>query len=384
MKTVITTLPIYKALRDQCYERGKANGSEQFAPIFCPRHRLPSIQWMDDGDGAASVTAIYLIGDSGETNITTYFQALPTLYTSDAGDDYFIYNGTTLNQALPIGTYYLKIIMDTGHTYYSDWFTVQCVYCNLADTFVNTSYDTFTIAGMLIVSAIDAGAGAFADSDTIQSVYLGQQVSVLFYLTNTGATLPAFSVVSPTLGVISNVATASAGLNELTLTTTAAADDAVIRISNTGTANFSSTEILIYTQYACGYVTLSFSNCCNLGDILYEDDFYQTLWLKSDNIEQAFPYTEKGLENGDGKFIPTWRRQEKTYTIKTGVISQYMVDVLQRLRMHDVMTFIDQVGEAFVVETADAEHEWVFGDKYYATASLTLDLGESVTMMGCC
>ena len=118
---------------------------------------------------------------------------------------------------------------------------------------------------------------------------------------------------SDSLGVISNVATASAGLNELTLTTTRAADDAFIRIQNTGATNFSTTEILVYTQYACGYVTLSFSNCCNLGDFLYENDFFQTLWLKSDNIEPAFPYVEKGQENGDGKFIPTFRRQEKTY-----------------------------------------------------------------------
>lgn len=384
MKTIITTLPIYKALRDQCYERGLANGSKIFAPIFCPRHRLPSFQWMDDGDGAATVDSVYLIGKESETDITSYFQALPTLYTSDAGDDYFIYNGTTLNYALPIGSYYLEITMDTNHVYYSDWFTVQCVYCNFADTFVNDSYDTFNVSGMTISSAVDAGAGAYADSDILQTVYLGQTISVLFYLTNSGATLPKFSVYSDTLGLISNEATATAGLNELTLTTTRAADDAYIKISNSGTANFSTSEILIYTQYACGYVTLSFSNCCNLGDLLYEDDFVQTLWIQSDNIEQSYPYTEKGQENGDGKFIPTWRRQEKTYTIRTATMPQYMVDVLHRLKMHDVMTFIDQVGDAYNVESVDVEHEWFGNDKYYATTSITLDLGEAITSMGCC
>lgn len=61
-----------------------------------------------------------------------------------------------------------------------------------------------------------------------------------------------------------------------------------------------------------------------------------------------------------------------------------MVDVLQRLKMHDVMTYIDQVGDAFNVESVDVEHEWVFDDKYYATASVTLDLGESITAFGCC
>ena len=196
--------------------------------------------------------------------------------------------------------------------------------------------------------------------------------------------LPSFSVVSNSLGVISNVATSTAGLNELTLTTTQAADDVFIRIQNTGVANFTTSEILIYTQYACGYVTLSFSNCCNLGNLLYEDDFVQTLWLKSDNIEQAFPYVEKGQENGEGRFIPTFRRQEKTYIIRTDIIPQFLVDVLHRLKMHDVMTYVDQVGDAWNVQSVDVEHEWQFEDKYYATASITLDLGEEIVAFGCC
>jgi len=386
MKTVYTTLPIYKARRDQCYERGLANGSVIFAPIFTPRHRLPSFQWNDDGDGAATVTTVYLVTAEGILiNITSYFTTLPALYTTVDLDDYFTYNGETLNYALPTGNYYLKIVMDTNHIYYSDWFTVDCVYCLFAETFVNNgSFDTFTKSGTIISSCIDAGAGAYADSTPVQSVYFGQTISVILYLTTSGATMPSFSVVSTSLGVISNVATAAAGLNELTLITTRAVDDCAIRMQTSGATNFSTTEILIHTQYACGFVTLSFSNCCNIGDIIYENDFVQTLWIKSDNIEQQFPYVEKGQENGDGKFVPTFRRQEKMYMIRTEEIPQFLVDVLQRLRLHDVITYIDQVGDAFNVETVETEHEWVFEDKYYATASITLDLGESVVVMGCC
>lgn len=388
MKTVYTTLPIYKSLRDQSRERSRANGSEQESRIYCPKHRLPSFQWKDDSDGAASVSTVYLCNGITETNISTYFSTVSTdiaLYTSDAGDNYFIYFGTTLNYALPEGEWYLKITMNTNHVYFSDWFMVQCVYCNFVDTFVNTDFNTFTVSGTTISSAIEAGGTASADSNTYESVYLGQQITVMYYLTYNSGVYPSFSVVSASLGVISNVSTATAsGLQEITLTTTRACDDAFIRISVSAPANFSTSEILVYTQYACGYVTLSFSNCCNLGDLLYEYDFLQTLWLKSDNIEPAFPYTEKGQENGDGKFIPTFRRQEKTYTIRTGLIPQYLIDVLNRLKMHDVMTYIDQTGEAYNVESVDVEQDWVFEDKYYATASITLDLGESVTAFGCC
>ena len=344
---------------------------------------------MDDGDGCASVSSVYIVDYLGaQTNISTYFSTASTdiaKYTADNGDIYFIYFGTTLNYALPEGTYYLKITMDTNHVYYSDWFSVDCVYCNFAETFVNNSFDTFTVFKTTISSAEVAGVG-FADSTPVRTVYLGQSISVIFnLLTQTGATYPTVSIVSLSLGVISNVETLTAtGLQELTLITTRACDDAFIRIASTGETDFTTSEILVHTQYACGYVTLSFTNCCNVGDILYEYDFLQTLWIKSDNIEQAYPYSEKGQENGEGKFIPTFRRQEKTYAIRTEILPQYMIDVLQRLKMHDVMTFIDQVGEAFVVNTVDTEHEWQFDDKYCATATITLDLDEAVIAFGCC
>ena len=158
MKTLYTTLPIYKALRDQCFERGLANGSKLFAPIYCPRHRLPSFQWMDDGDLETSISTIDLVSDSTTgIPITTYFpggvNVSVAYYPSVDGDNYFIYNGDTLNSALPTGNYYLKITMTAGHIYYSDWFTVQCVYCNFANTF--TLGANFTISDM----AIKVGAG---------------------------------------------------------------------------------------------------------------------------------------------------------------------------------------------------------------------------------
>lgn len=382
MKTIYTTLPIFKALKDQCFQRGKVNGAVSFTPVYTPKHRLPSFMWKDDGDGATVVNAIYLVdANLTETNITTthFTGILPALYTTVAGDDYFIYNGETLNRSLPQGDYYLKIAMDSGHVYYSDWFRVDCVYCNFASNFVGSG---FTVSDMF-VSATGGGA-IHADSSPRQSVHLGQTISVIFNLLTSAGIVPSFSIVNNAGTTISNVAASVVGPNELTLTTTAASDDAFIRISTSGAATFTTSEILIYTQYACKFVTLSFTNCCNVGDIIYEDDFIQTLWIKSDSIEQAYPYVEKGQENGEGKFIPTFRRQEKNYLIRTDIVSQYMVDVFHRLKMHDVITYIDQVGDAFNVESVDVEHEWQFTDKYYATVDLTLYLGDAVVTSGCC
>jgi hypothetical protein len=376
MKTIYTTLPIFKALKDQSYQRGKANGAVSFTPVYTPKHRLPSFQWMDNGDGAATVDHIYLVdANLFELDITTthFTGILPVLYNSVDLDDYFIYNGETLNESLPLGDYYLKIVMDSGHVYYSDWFRVDCVYCNFASTFTGAG---FTVTDMEITYA---GGASYADSSPRQSVHLGQSITVLVNLAGTSA---SFKIVNNAGTTISNVATAVAGINELTLTATASSDDCFIRVTATG--NFTTSEVLIYTQYACGFVTLSFTNCCNVGDILYEDAFIQTLWIKSDSIEQAYPYTEKGQENGEGKFIPTFRRQEKNFLIRMELMSQYMVDVLQRLKMHDIITYIDQVGDAFNVESVDVEHTWQFEDKYYATVDLTLYLGDAIVTSGCC
>ena len=126
MKTIITTLPIYDKLVKQAYERAKAGNIEGIIPIVCPRHRLPSFQWLDDTDGCASVSKIEIVdSDSSATDITAKF-TLPTMIPLE--HDYFVYSGTTLLSILTAGIYYLKITMNDAKIYYSDWFKVDCVF----------------------------------------------------------------------------------------------------------------------------------------------------------------------------------------------------------------------------------------------------------------
>jgi len=385
MKTIYTTLPIYKTLRDQCYQRGLANGSVLFAPVNCPKHRLPSFQWLDGDDGATTITSIEMINSEGVSlDITSYFVVLPYSYAIET-DVYFMYNGDTLKYALPEGSHYLKITVDSGHIYYSDWFIVQCVYCPWAKDFVNFDFSTLNAEGTIINSAIGL-SGAYFDSVQCQAVYKGQRLTFMFFLTDNGSVeLPALTIRDAVTGnALSSAYNSVAGLNDINFEILSPSDNAILRISAPDNTNFSTSEMLVYTQYACGYVTISFSNCCTLNDIRYDNDFYQTLWIKSDNIEQQFPYVEKGQENGNGKFIPTFRRQEKTYLIRTGLIPQFLVDVLHRIKMHDAITYIDQVGDEFVIQNIDVEHEWQFDDKYYAMASITISLGEEIVAGGCC
>src|SRR5512133_683476 len=267
MKTIYTCLPIYDKVSKQCFRRAtvaKTSGYDKVVPTVTSRHRLPSFQWLDDGDGAASVSTIELMDINDETyngdmrylnyvsnnydtfvssglNVTsaivtgaanknaiigpyymakageiirvkynyhrisgavspyinfnnnaglethndtlvegeneiTYtitgdsvapdgliitlfsqlgpvsftftgveigvdrinqlFVTLPALYT-DGTNTWFTYDGDTLNHLLPEGLYYLKITMNNGYVYYSEWFLVDCVFENLITAFTN-------------------------------------------------------------------------------------------------------------------------------------------------------------------------------------------------------------------------------------------------------
>jgi len=123
MKTIITTLPIYDMLSKQCFERGKHAGGDTPTPIICPRHRLPSFQWYDGY--AASVLKVEQSNHLIDIDITALF-TLPTMIP--LAHNYFTYSGNTLVSLLTTGLFYLKITMDNGFIYYSDWFLVDCVF----------------------------------------------------------------------------------------------------------------------------------------------------------------------------------------------------------------------------------------------------------------
>lgn len=514
MKTIVTTLPIYDKIEKQCYERANhnINSGHGIVPILTPRHRLPSFQWKDGTDGAATPIKIELINESlSSADITNYLAVpnlLPTLNTVHVGyspfttsglsitsaiqlnaaatyvmfdtnfntlagdkyrfytyltktsgelpsvsfwapisglnsnkvqlvagwnditltviasndsylqisnttlanwstnliyfnksasyfisllashvitgDVYFQYKGDTLNYLLPVGEYYLKITMNTGHVYYSEWFKVDCVYENLITSLTNAGYDTLTKSGTIITSAVEAGVNPSAYSDTF-AMRKDETVKVFLFFTYTSGQYPSIELYSGTLAApVSNVVALHAGLNEVTLTAISDVTDAMFVIFNTIAANFATSEIFITRPYSDKYLILNFHNTCDLGDILYHDGFTQTLWFESETMEPSFPLEEEGQKNGEGRFVKTFARQTKKYLARTKNISDYMVDVLHRLRLHDTITLTDLVGDTNTVYNLEVEHEWLFDDKYYAKAELTFDYDETIVLSGCC
>lgn len=326
---------------------------------------------------------------NGDTELTNFrFIATRGIYKLnnhpiEISDDHFQYNGDTLNRLLDSGDYFLRLETAEGYEYWSDWFRVDCVYENLISGWANISYNTFTSSGTTITSAINTGAGTESAQSGTFEIIKDQVIKFITTLNLSSGELPTVAIYSG-VNVISNVVQLASGLNEITLTATENSESAFIVIYNTAASNYQTSEAMVIKSYSEKFLTFIFSSSCDLGDIVYEDDFEQTLWLETEVMEPTFPYVEKGQENGDGVFIPTWQRQDKTYNIRTLLIPQYIVDVLHRLKVHETITLTDLLGEVWTVNQIDIEHEWFDNDKYYATATIIADLGEGIVKTGCC
>lgn len=383
MKTLITVLPIYDRLSKQCFERGEVGGVDRVIPIFSARHRLPSFQWLDNGDGATSVTKVEIVTRLlSATDITSYFVTLPT-YHAITGNAYFSYDGDTLNYLIPEGTYYLRITMDTGHIYYSEYFFATCVYRNLMSGFTNFDYETFTTSGTIISSAINSAGNGIAYSTATFAVIKGETYKLIFYCTKTSGTLPTLRLYDG--GDISNIATMTEGLNEITFTATSTKSAAYLIIQNTASnVNFSATEMIMIADYSEKYLIINFYNTCDLNNMLYHMGFAQTVFLESEPMEMTFPQEERGIENGEGRFVRTFARQIKKYVVRTKEQPDYMVEVFNRMKLHDFIELIDLVGDTNDVYNLEVEADWLWDDKYYASINLTFDYNEAYVVGGCC
>lgn len=133
------------------------------------------------------------------------------------------------------------------------------------------------------------------------------------------------------------------------------------------------------------YLKFEYWNECDLGNIYYQGGQTFLFYLDGDVLEPFHEDTEEGQENGDGDFIPTYRKQMKRYRIRTMLVSDYLVDAVQRMKMHDHIELTFKTGEVERIYNLDVEPEWQFEKHLYqATMVLTFDMDESITVGACC
>ena len=133
------------------------------------------------------------------------------------------------------------------------------------------------------------------------------------------------------------------------------------------------------------YLKFEYWNTCDLGNIYYMGGQHFWFYLDGDVMEPFHEETEDGQENGDGDFIPTFRRGMKRYRIRTGLVPDYMVDAIQRMKLHDHIELTFKTGEIEQIYNVDVEMEWVFEKMcHQATVVLTFDMDEKIVIGACC
>lgn len=383
MKTIYTTLPIYNRIEKQLYYRSQKTGQDKPSPISCPRHRLPSFQWNAESDDMGAVTEIILIDNAAvETDITTYFVTLPatTVLTSDT---YYSYNGDTLNYLLDDGIYYLKITTDNGFVLYSEWFKVDCIFENLVTEWTYNDYDTFVDSGTAITSAINTGGIDTAQTNNYSCIE-NEEIRVVFFLTLNSGELPIVYFGDGVGGGYSDTQNAVEGLNEIVFTAGSATSTYRNYLYNENAANWAVTEFYVIRTFSEKHLIIDFSNTCDIGDIIYQDGLMQTAWLKSEPMEMAFPQEEQGANDGNGRFVRSYARQVKKYIVRTPQMPDYMVEVFNRMKLHDTVEITNLIGDTNDVYNLEVDHEWLYDDKYYAQINLTFDHNEAFVIVGCC
>lgn len=107
---------------------------------------------------------------------------------------------------------------------------------------VGTDYDTLTISGIKITSAINLGGTGYCISNWI-SLTTGDTYKVVFFLTKNSGELPNVNLINVISGApISNTVAANEGVNVITLVATGT-EGGGLGFSNTDAANWSTSNI---------------------------------------------------------------------------------------------------------------------------------------------
>lgn len=133
------------------------------------------------------------------------------------------------------------------------------------------------------------------------------------------------------------------------------------------------------------YFKFEYWNSCDLGNIYYQGGQKFVFYLDADIMEPFMEDVEDGQENGEGDFVPTYRKQIKRYRLRSGLISDYLVDAIQRMKLHDNIELTFKTGEVEPIYNVDVDVEWQF-EKYLsqATITITYDIDEKIVIGACC
>jgi len=278
----------------------------------------------------------------------------PALF-NDLTDKYFQYKGGISGGSyadgkyfLPYGNYYLKMITVNNYVYYSEIFAVTDIYPNLIASWYNSGgfpYETFTSSGVEITSAIETGADGRAYSTEIFQLIKGESVRIIFFFTLNSGALPRVELYNTdTDSYYTETEVVVIGLNDITFTSTRDGNYRV-RFRNTAAANWLTSEVLVMREYSSTHIKITFDNTKDLGDILYQDGFSQTLWLPTQLAPPQSEQVDIGEEK-NGIFISEKIVNKFKFKILTSM-GRELYRAVVRIPLHDDIDIVDEVGNTY-------------------------------------
>ena len=133
------------------------------------------------------------------------------------------------------------------------------------------------------------------------------------------------------------------------------------------------------------YLKFEYWNTCDLGYLYYQGGQHFWFFLDADVLEPFHEDIEDGQENGEGEFVPTYRKQTKKYQVKSSLVSDYLIDAIQRMKLHDHIELTFKTGEVEQIYNVDVSVEWQFEKYLYqGLVTLTFDMDENVLLTSCC
>lgn len=271
--------------------------------------------------------------------------SLPALFTATA-NDYIQYKGQQMYVPMPRGQWKVKLTTANGDIYYSENIAISDIYSNQISGWTNSNYGTFTTSGTTIASAITDGAIIRGGYSSTFEIRKGESVILRTRLALVSGAAP--SVVLATAfgaGDRSNVVALVNGVNTVTLTATQSITARVIIYNELAAGSWGIGETFIHRTYSPRFIKLDFTNAKDLGGILYQDGWAQTLFLET---KMNYPTTET-VEIGDekdGVFNPEKIVTKYIYRIST-YINRAMHAVLMRISQHSSIVVTDEVGNTY-------------------------------------
>ena len=291
---------------------------------------------------------LYHVQDGVETDITSYMNGV----TYDGGN--LIHDDTNLNNVLPDGRCYLKLVNASDYTLYTDDIDIGCIFDWLKSWTVNSG--TVTRSGKDITSMVGTSS-AHSNSFDVDK---GDLLELVFEKTSGGD--PYVYLMDSGDNLIVNLSKASTGeVFRYYGTVTKSLTDAYIRVGVVGiTVAMNTFEIR--KNYSRNLIKYTISSSVDYGGLKYDSASWSQYVWKSANVRRSpsVEVTQIGEEK-NGQFIPEKRTSAVRYSVKMKATEQEFEAFVHSISGN--VTIIDQTGYSFVTNKKEiSDPSWYYSN----------------------